>query len=189
MGLVGRLEDLALPEIFSLLSLSRKTGKLILRHRQEMAAVMFSNGQVVQAATSSLRESVGHLLLLKKAINENELKAALEIQKCSPRKKRLGAILVEKGFISQDLLETTIKGQIEEIIFEIINWKEGLFNFELGDTNIGDEIGVDTQEFLLRSGIKPEYLIMEGTRLFDEKRKEALDLPVIPWPPPQSWSP
>lgn len=181
MGLVGRLDDLALPEIFSLLSLSRKTGKLVLRHKEETACVIFSGGQVVQAATSSLRESLGHLLLLQKVIKENELMAALEIQRGSTRKKRLGGILVEKGFVSQEVLENTIKRQIEEIIFEILNWKEGVFNFELGETNVGDEIGVDTHEFLLRSGIKAEYLIMEGARLFDEKRKiisETLSIPL-----------
>lgn len=185
MGLVGRLEDLALPEIFSLLSLSRKTGKLVLRRKDETAAVIFSSGQVVQAATSSLRESLGHLLLLKKAVTENELMAALEIQKHAPQKKRLGTILVEKGFITQEVLENTIKGQIEEIVFETLNWHEGLFNFELGETRIGDEIGVDTQDFLLRSGIKPEYLVLEGTRLSDEKRREAAEGVAPPLTPPQ----
>lgn len=173
MGLVGRLEDLALPEIFTLLSLSRKTGKLVLRHKDETAVVIFTNGQVVQAATSGLRESLGHLLLMKKVISENELMAALEIQKCSPRKKRLGTILAEKGFISAEVLEETIKGQIEEIVFGVLHWHEGLFNFELGETHMGDEIGVNLQDFLLRSGIKPEYLVMEGTRLFDEKKRAA----------------
>jgi hypothetical protein len=184
MGLVGKLEDLTLPEIFSLLSLSRKTGKLILHRREETAVVIFSDGQVVQAASSSPRESLGHLLLLQKVITENELKAALEIQKYLPRKKRLGTILVEKGFISQEVLENTIIKQIEEIIFEILDWKEGLFNFELGKTNIGDKIGISTHELFLHRGIKAEYLIMEGTRLADEKGRETPEMaevaPTVP---------
>ena len=34
MSLVGRLEDLALPDIFQIISLSKKTGTLIVRSRR-----------------------------------------------------------------------------------------------------------------------------------------------------------
>jgi hypothetical protein len=35
-----------------------------------------------------------------------------------------------------------------------------------------DRIEIDTHDFLLKSGLSAEYLLMEGTRILDEKRKD-----------------
>jgi hypothetical protein len=56
MSLVGRLEDLALPDIFQIISLSKKTGTLIVRSRKGTGMVVFLNGQVIQAASDSIRD-------------------------------------------------------------------------------------------------------------------------------------
>ncbi len=65
-----------------------------------------------------------------------------------------------------------MRKQIEEIIFDLLAWEEGFFNFELGEIAPKDKIEIDTQEFLLKSGISAEYLLMEGTRILDERRKD-----------------
>ena len=46
MGLVGRLEDLALPDIFQVISLTKKTGKLTLTRREGTGVVVFKDGQI-----------------------------------------------------------------------------------------------------------------------------------------------
>ena len=65
-----------------------------------------------------------------------------------------------------------MRKQIEEIIYDLLAWEEGFFNFELGEIAPKDKIEIDTQEFLLKSGISAEYLLMEGTRILDEKRSK-----------------
>jgi hypothetical protein len=81
-------------------------------------------------------------------------------------------ILVDIGAVAAETLQTVIRKQIEEIIYDLLVWEEGFFNFELGEVAPKDKIEIDTQEFLLKSGINAEYLLMEGTRILDEKRKE-----------------
>jgi hypothetical protein len=171
MSLVGRLEDLALPDIFQIISLSKKTGTLIVRSRKGTGMVVFKNGQVIQAASDSIRDSLGNMLVSQGMLDEAALSRALALQK-RQSDMPLGMILVEMGAVSTQTLETVVRKQIEEIIYDLLAWEEGFFNFELGDIAPKDKIEIDTQEFLLKSGISAEYLLMEGTRILDERRKD-----------------
>ena len=170
MSLVGRLEDLALPDIFQIISLSKKTGTLLVRSRKGTGMVVFKDGQVIQAASDTIRDSLGNILVSQGMLTEAALSQALALQK-EKIDKPLGMILVEMGVVPAQTLETVVRKQFEEIIYYLLAWEEGFFNFELGDIASQDKIEIDTQEFLLKSGISAEYLLMEGTRILDEKRK------------------
>jgi Domain of unknown function (DUF4388) len=177
MSLVGRLEDLALSDIFQIISLSKKTGTLVLKGAPGAAVVVFKDGQVIQAATDDLRDTLGNILISKGLIGEPELMAALDEQKKLKGAKRLGQILVEMGHLDQDMLEDTIREQIEGLIYSLLGWEDGFFNFELGDVTPTDKIEVSTHEFLLKAGINPEYLLMEGARVMDEKKRDEKGKP------------
>jgi hypothetical protein len=187
MSLVGRLEDLALPDIFQIISLSKKTGTLIARSRKGTGMVVFKDGQVVQAACDSIRDSLGNILVSQGMVTEDVLAKALALQK-SEGGKPLGKILVEIGALPAQTLESVIRRQIEEIVYDLLGWEEGFFNFELNEIAPKDQIEIDTQQFLLKSGISAEYLLMEGTRILDERRKDiprpSASAPPIPKPSP-----
>lgn len=170
MSLVGRLEDLALPDIFQIISLSKKTGTLVVRSRKGTGMVVFKDGQVIQAASDNIRDSLGNILVSQGMLAESSLSRALSLQK-REIDKPLGIILVEMGAVSTQTLESVVRKQIEEIVYDLLAWEEGFFNFELGEIAPKDKIEIDTQEFLLKSGISAEYLLMEGTRLLDERRQ------------------
>ena len=182
MSLVGRLEDLALPDIFQIISLSKKTGTLVVRSRKGTGMVVFKDGQVIQAASDIIREPLGNILVSQGMTDSGTLSKALARQKSEPDKP-LGMILVEMGTVTAQTVEGVIRKQIEEIIYDLLAWEEGFFNFELGEVAPRDKIEVDTQDFLLRSGINTEFLLMEGTRLLDERRKEARSAPAKPASP------
>lgn len=171
MSLVGRLEDLALPDIFQIISLSKKTGTLIVRSRKGTGMVVFKDGQVIQAASDIIRDSLGNILVSQGMLTEAVLSQALSRQKQEPDKP-LGMILSEMGAVQPHILEGVIRRQIEEIVCDLLSWEEGFFSFELGEIAPKDKIKIDTQDFLLRSGLSAEYLLMEGTRILDEKRKD-----------------
>jgi len=187
MSLVGRLEDLALPDIFQIISLSKKTGTLVVRSRKGMGMVVFKNGQVIQAANDSIRDSLGNILVSQGMLTEPGLAQALARQK-KETDTPLGMILVEMGLVPPETLQTVVRKQIEEIIYDLLSWEEGFFNFELGEIAPKDKIEIDTQEFLLKSGISAEYLLMEGTRILDERRhdnRKAAPAPkAVPAPAP-----
>jgi len=187
MSLVGRLEDLALTDIFQIISLSKKTGTLVLKGKSGAAVVVFKNGQVVQAATDNLRDTLGNILISKGLISEQDLENALGAQKRLKGGKRLGQILVEGGALDQQVLEETIRSQIENMIYSLLTWEDGFFNFDLGEVTPSDKIEVVTQEFLLKAGINPEYLLMEGARVMDERKRDAgKPAPAAPPPPPET---
>jgi hypothetical protein len=171
MSLVGRLEDLALPDIFQIISLSKKTGTLVVRSRRGTGMVVFKDGQVIQAASDSIRDSLGNILVSQGMLDETALSRALAFQKQEPDKP-LGMILVDMKAIEGQTLQGVIRKQIEEIVYDLLDWEGGFFNFELGEIVPKDTIEIDTQDFLLKSGISAEYLLMEGTRILDEKRKD-----------------
>ncbi len=173
MSLVGRLEDLALADIFQIISLSKKTGTLILKNKTKgSAVVVFKNGQIIQAATDDIRDTLGNILISKGYISEDGLTRALGVQKNMKGVKRLGQILVETGEISQEVLEETIREQIENMVYSLLAWEDGFFNFDLGNVSVSDKIEVVTHDFLLKAGLSPEYLLMESARVLDEKKRE-----------------
>jgi hypothetical protein len=183
MSLVGRLEDLALPDIFQIISLSKKTGTLIARSRKGTGMVVFKDGQVIQAASDSIRDSLGNILVSQGLVSESVLSNALAFQK-RETDKPLGMILVELGAVPAKTIESVIRKQIEEIVYDLLGWEEGFFNFELGEIAPKDKIEIDTQQFLLKSGISAEYLLMEGTRMLDERRKDLPEPAKEPPAPP-----
>jgi hypothetical protein len=132
--------------------------------------VVFKNGQVVQAGSDVIRDSLGNILVSQGMVAQADLASALQRQKTSPDKP-LGMLLVETGATTAQIIEDVVRQQIEEIIYDLLAWEEGFFNFELGEVSPKDKIEIDTQNLLLKSGLSAEYLLMEGTRILDEKRK------------------
>ncbi len=109
MGLVGRLEDLGLPDIFQIISLTKKTGKLTLTRREGTGVIIFRDGQIIYASSDSTRETLGNILVSQKLITESTLIAAMEVQHRSPTGKRLGTLLVDKGYLTEETLEKVIR--------------------------------------------------------------------------------
>lgn len=185
MSLVGRLEDLALPDIFQIISLSKKTGTLVVRSRKGTGMVVFKSGQVIQAGSDSIRDSLGNILVSQGMVDQEDLAAALAKQKSAPDKP-LGMILVDTGATTSKIIEDVVRRQIEEIIYDLLAWEEGFFNFELGEIAPKDKIEIDTHDLLLKSGLSAEYLLMEGTRILDERRKDQTKKAPPSQPSPRS---
>jgi hypothetical protein len=172
MGLVGRLEDLGLPDIFQIISLTKKTGKLTLTRKEGTGVLIFKDGQIIYASSDSIRETLGNILVSQKLITESTLIAALEVQHRSPTGKRLGTILVEKGYLTKETLEKVIRQHIEKVVYEFITWKIGFFKFDTLNLPDAGEVEVDSKDFLIQTGLSPDYLLMEGMRQLDERARE-----------------
>src|SRR5205085_2043478 len=73
---------------------------------------------------------------------------------------RLGEILVSLGAITPRELERQVRFQIEEVVFEMMSWREGYFSFTEGPLS---DVPTDA---MVR--IPTEALLMEGARRIDE---------------------
>ena len=84
-------------------------------------------------------------------------------------------LLVEIGAITQKELERQLRLHVQNVVFELMSWREGFFSFE---ERARGEMPVDT-----RITVSTESLLMEGARRIDEWSRIAdlvPNLAVIP---------
>ena len=160
MAIEGPLRELALSDVFQLLDLSRKTGTLSIRteSNKRPALVRFDRGGVVGAVLGTGGDRLGHLLVRAGRVTEGHVEQARLIQEKTPGMP-LGAILVEQGFVSAGEVQRQLRFQIQEAVFELMQWKDGYFRFEEGAPPAGGGITVR---------VPTESLLMEAARRIDE---------------------
>jgi CheY-like chemotaxis protein len=170
MSLVGNLEDLGLGEILQIVSLSRKSGVLQLNSREREGRVIFHDGQVIRASASAFPENIGDLVLRAGLADMETLKKVLVIQQKREDNRRIGDVLVSDFGVDREAIEKTVREQVEKIVYSFFGWDEGSFSFELGDPVELAATNLNPLQFMLDSGLNPQWLAMEGSRLLDEKR-------------------
>ena len=168
MSLVGRLEDLALSDIFQILSIGKKTGTLILKGSRGNAFVVFKNGLVVQAETDDIDGTIGNELVKVGTIKDTVLNLALEVKKKLPTKS-IAEILIDFGAVTPGILDKITRKRIEKIIYKLVVWEDGDFQFELDNVDPAGNVNLPDAGWEVTKGMSPEYLLMEGARVHDEE--------------------
>lgn len=176
MSIEGPLKELGIHDVFQLLDLSRKTGKLTVtsKIRHNRGSVFFRHGAIVFAEIESNPHSLGGLLVKAGRISEADVKRARDAQ-LKGDKRRLGEILVASGAISGREMERQVRAQVEEVIFELVSWQEGYFSFDERESvtpPVGASVSIPTGS-----------LLMEGARRIDEWSRIERKIPhlgVIP---------
>jgi Domain of unknown function (DUF4388) len=154
--LTGSLEEFSLADVFRLLSLAKKTGRLEVVRQAGRGRVLFRRGDVIYAESSLVREPVGQKLVRAGAATEGQLRKALDEQAATG--ERIGRILVGSGVVDRDALEAAIRSQTEEAIFDLLRWERGEFNWAPSE-EVGAEVPL---------AVSVENLIMEASRRLDE---------------------
>ena len=173
MSLAGRLEDLALSDIFQILSIGKKTGTFVVKGARGTALIVFRNGSIVRAESDDLEETVGETLVKAGMIKESVLRMADEVKKNLPLQSSLASVLFELGAVSRDTLDQVTRKRIEHVIYRLLLWEGGDFRFELDDLDIGGKTNLGDLGWELSRGLSPEYLLMEGARVQDESVHSA----------------
>ena len=167
MSLIGRLEDLALSDIFQILSIGKKTGTLVLRGSRGNAFITFQNGLVMRADTDDLDKTIGEDLLNAGTIKDTIYHLATEVKK-RLQTKSYAEILYELGSVNKDILEKMTRKRIEKVVYQLLFWQDGDFQFEIDDTDPIGKVDIPDLGWELSKGMSPEYLLMEGARVHDE---------------------
>ena len=154
--LKGTLDDFTLPDIFRLLSQSRKTGRLDVERSAGNGNVFFQDGSVYFAESTLSRELVGQKLVKAKVLTDGQLMKALDEQ--AEAGGRVGEVLLRSGLVTAEQLESALRGQIEDAVFDLLRWDAGEFDWAPGES-------VDAEISL---SVSVENLIMEGSRRLDE---------------------
>ena len=154
--LKGTLDDFTLPDIFRLMSLSKKTGSLQVERSAGQGKVYFRDGEVYYAESSLSKEPLGQKLVKAKALTEGQLRKALDLHAGSG--KRLGEVLLEAGAVTEDDIMMVVRQQIEDAAFDLLRWELGEFLWEPG-VAASPEVTIY---------VTVENLIMEASRRLDE---------------------
>ena len=174
MSLAGRLEDLALADIFQILSIGKKTGTFLVKGTKGTALIVFKNGLIVRAETDDLEGTLADFMLKAGMIKETVFQMAVEVRKKLPAQS-LADLLLDLGAVSKEALEQATRKRIEHVIYRILLWEDGDFQFELDDLDIKDKTELQDLGWELSKGLSPEYLLMEGARVQDESAGSSYD--------------
>ena len=186
----GRLEDFNPGELIQVVGLLGKSGRLQVERADREGMIVFRGGRIIYAASSSVRENLGSLLLSRNLISEGELLQALEAKDKDSTTRRLGNVLVEMGVLSQAMLEEVIREQFSRIISGFIHWDSGSFDFECLEFADHGEVEVDAEEFLVVSGMESTHVLLDAARHADEREvlqtegRESLDSLIEDMPSP-----
>ncbi len=158
MGLEGSLRDFGIADILQIIYYQKKTGSLIIDGRFDRVKILFKGGNIV-AVESRRRLESNRLgrVLVKKGLLSIE-----ELDTILKEQKisglRLGEILIQKGIDAQVISDTLVK-QFTETLVQILGWKEGYYEFRTEGVSISKElpISIDTQ-----------HMLMDGLRMLDE---------------------
>jgi hypothetical protein len=156
MSITGNLETMNLAELLQWLANNRQTGTLIISNGTIEKRIYLRDGTILSSSSSDPRQLLGHFLVGKGVITEDDLAQAMAVQE--QHGKLLGEILVESGAVEQVTLARMLRLNAEENICDLFAWQEGSFEFHDGELP-GHEL------VCLSSNVTG--LIMEGMRRID----------------------
>jgi Mrp family chromosome partitioning ATPase len=132
----GTLKEYSIDDLFFLIELKNRNGKLTVQCNDQAMNIFFQNGAPIHIRSQNNPQSnrLGAMLLKGGSINREQLKDAIERHRSTFQP--LGYILVNSGYVSRDQLRGPLRLQMEEHLQKLFSWKTGEFNFEPGFSNL-----------------------------------------------------
>ncbi|HZN06894.1 MAG TPA: DUF4388 domain-containing protein [Pyrinomonadaceae bacterium] len=157
MAIQGTLKTMSLTDLLQFLAAGRKSGTLKFDRGNVSKQVYFENGMIVGSKSNDPREYLGQVLLHYGKVDENQLQAAREVQRKTGA--RLGEVLVQQGFLTEDEVLEILKTRTLDAIYDLFVWNEGDFEFYDDEPLPADLIVIE---------VEPTNVIMEGIYRLDE---------------------
>ncbi len=157
MNLQGDFEGLTLASIFQMLCSDQKTGVLTVTCDREESRVFFEQGTIVYASASLKESRLGFLMRTDGVISPQQLQKCLAQAK--EEKTHMGKLLVDKGYISLDTIKKYNTKQVEVILYNLLFWEKGQFEYEDADLDL---------KGMIITQLNPMKLILEASRRIDE---------------------
>lgn len=167
MSFHGSLKALPLAEIVQLVGCTEKTGLLVVERATERKQVAFERGVAVYCSSGGAKEHLGHHLIVRTRVTEEQVEDALRLQALTGR--RLGEILVDSGLLTERELRETLQRKIEDSLLDLFTWTAGRFAFREGP--LGTEAAPVRFEWPWRK------LVLEGSRRRAELERVRLVVP------------
>ncbi|MDP9182109.1 MAG: DUF4388 domain-containing protein [Actinomycetota bacterium] len=139
MRLEGTLDAFSLPDIFQLLSYTKKTGALHLRRDGQHGVVHVRDGAVTGGRGDVSRQALGRRLIGAGLVDDETLADAAE-QVLDRPELGLGKTLVATGKVDAGAARDLAAEQASDAVFELLRWPNGEFAFVM-DEQDPDDVG------------------------------------------------
>lgn len=160
MQLNGTFQGFDFAHLLQMLATSGKSGRLRLKSNESEGLVLLRNGKIICAVSTSVRESLGSILLGRGWLTPKQLEKGLSVQQGSGEDRRLGAILVDAGYVTQERLESAVAEQAAQVISEFLRWPTGSFEFNEARFPNRGEVEVATDRLPLDGGLAADRILL-----------------------------
>jgi energy-coupling factor transporter ATP-binding protein EcfA2/CheY-like chemotaxis protein len=176
----GDLADRALPAVLLDLHEIGATGTLELTRGRVRKAIGLIYGHPVSATSSVREETLGHFLVARGIIDDDQQRAA--IKRAAERGERVGEALIALDAITPEQLVEQLTAQVRHKLVQSLRWPDGAWRFLPADGRGGAQGNALDLAQVLLSGLRQTAPTAAATgdtdRLDLEPRGEAL-LPAV----------
>ncbi len=160
MSLSGSTKTMNLVELLQWASAARKVGRFDFRNGSTIREVFLDGGVIVFAASNQATELLGHHLIARGKLTEEQLRATLLARQ--PDDAFIGQVLVRLGFVTHDELTQAIAERTEEIVYSLFEWDEAEFHFEPDALPSSDMVLIS---------LAVDRVLLKGVHRHDEMRR------------------
>lgn len=160
MALAGSLKDFNLADIFQLIAQQTKSGILHIRSGRFIMRVYFFNGNIVRSEVfegNKPSDILLTMLLRAGVISPKDFQYIVDKRAKSMR--RTEDILLDENFVSREDLILFIRLKNSELLYKLMGWKEGDFEFEPSEISVNS--AYDTPQ-------PTDSVLMDTFRVVDE---------------------
>src|ERR1041385_6126750 len=127
LSIQGTLAETTVPDLFRSLVRSSETGVVSLDAIGRTDAVYFKDGKIVFASSSDPDMGLGEILLRGGELDLQQYNHAMERLVVS---RRMGALLVELGYLQPDELMRAAERQASAIVLNAMSYRTGSYTIE-----------------------------------------------------------
>jgi len=132
MASIGELNDFGVVDLIDLLARRKRSGRLAIKVAGQEVVLFFDSGSLYHVTSDDLTLRLGRMLISLGIIATPQLLEALHLQAESEPKQPLGAILLERGWITEADLTRCLEDQSIEILSRAMTDANGMFVFDVG---------------------------------------------------------
>ncbi|MFC1848902.1 DUF4388 domain-containing protein [candidate division CSSED10-310 bacterium] len=194
MEFKGNLSDVGLPFLLQTITMGKMTGTLSLISDEETGNIYVRSGKAIFATSTRLGVRLGEILVEQGKISEEEIENILSRQK--KEGKKFGEILRDIGKITEDEIAKCLSFQAEEVIFQLLSWREGKYDFQKNNLpeDLLDVLSEQTSSLIsegkdqidellrIRETIPSMNAVLELAPISEKKEKDKdVDLTIDEW--------
>jgi hypothetical protein len=129
---IGELSDIGVADLIDVMTRRKRTGCLTIKTGGQEVHLYFEDGRLALVSSTDITLRLGRMLIRQGLLDAPRLLEALHAQAESGNRKSLGAILIERAWVTEFDLRRCIEEQSIDALARAVGDEPGLFVFEAG---------------------------------------------------------